>query len=255
MRCTVPELNRFIDAFEWGTEHASPDDLEGKVKYGLSTSGKLKSVDDAEVAFEHLFHFVFALLSKRSSKILTPKLLVEELKKLDQAETGRSILSNLRGIETILQTRFDRLEEQIVPLQSDMHGVKATLARIEGAGAVTSLQESGYDRSGDPRDVGEPRSHYLATSQVIASENSGYEMSSRLSGIVLQHSSPRMKNLPQSWSHKRRARSLRFEMRPEKVFVVRGCAKSPHSGRIVSPGRCSQKKEEPSFCGSKRAFC
>ena len=181
-RCTIPELNRFIDAFEWGTEHASPDDLEGKVKYALITSGKLTSVDDAEAAFAHLFHFVFALLSKRSAKILRSKLLVEELKNLDKAETGRNILSNLRGIETILQTRFDRLEEQIAPLQSDMHGVKATLARIEGA--VTSLQESGYDRPGDLRDVGDPRSHYLPTSQVIASGSSGYQMSTPLAGIV-----------------------------------------------------------------------
>src|SRR5207302_6377362 len=104
--------------------------------------------------------------------ILTANLLVEELKKLDQAEAGRNILSSLRGIETILQTRFDRLEEQIAPLPSDMHNVKATLARIEGA--VTSLQESGYDHPGDPRGVGDPRSHYLPTSQVIASGNSGY---------------------------------------------------------------------------------
>ena len=181
-RCTIPELNRFIDAFEWGTEHPSPDDIEGKVRYALITSGKIKVIEDAEPAFEHLFHCVFALLATRSAKILTPTLLIEELKKLDQAETGRNILSNLRGIETILHARFDQLEEQIKPLQSDMHNVKATVARIEEA--VTSRQKSGYDRPGDPRDVGDPRSHYLPTSQVIASGNSGYQMSIPLSGVV-----------------------------------------------------------------------
>lgn len=181
-RCTIPELNRFIDAFEWGTEHPSPNDLEGKVRYALTTSGKVKSPNDADAAFEHLFHFVFALLSRRSAKILTSDLLVETLKKLDQAESGRDLLSKLRGIETTLQTRFDRLDEQLAALQSDMHGVKPALARIEDA--ITSQQESGYDRPGDPRDVGTSRSQYLPTSQVIASGNRGYQMSTPLPGIV-----------------------------------------------------------------------
>jgi tetratricopeptide (TPR) repeat protein len=175
-RCTLPELNRFIDAFEWSTEQPSPDDLEGKVRYALITSGKARAIEDADAAFPHLFHFVFALLSKRSEKILTPDLLVEELKKLDQAQTGRNILSNLRGIETILQARFDRLEEQIAPLQADMHGVKTTLARIEGA--VTSLQQSAGDSAelSNQRWQGQP-----TTSQAIIS---GYQMSPPLPGIV-----------------------------------------------------------------------
>jgi len=181
-RCTIPELNRFVDAFEWGTEQASPDDLEGKVRYALMTSGKVNATEHADIAFEHLFHFVFDLLSKRPAKILTPTLLVDELKKLDQAEMGRSILSNLRGIETTLQTRFDRLEEHIAPLQSDMQGVKATVARIESA--VTSLRESRYDRPGDPREVDGPCSQYLPTPQVIAAGNSGYPISMPLPSIV-----------------------------------------------------------------------
>ena len=142
-RCTLPELNRLMDGFEWSTEHPSPDDLEGKVRYALITSGKVKTIDDAEAVFQHLFHFLFALLSKRSAKILTRDLLLAELKKLDQVETGRNILSHLVGMEAMLQNRFDRLEEQIAPLQSDMHGVKASLARIEGA--VTSLQQPATD--------------------------------------------------------------------------------------------------------------
>ncbi len=181
-RCTNPELNRFIDAFEWGMEHPSPDDLEGKVRYALITAGKVKAIDDAQAAFEHLFHFVFALLSKRSAKILTPELLVQELKKLDQVETGRNILLNLRGIEVTLQGRFDRLEERIAPLQSDMDSVKAALARIEGA--VTSQPQSRYDRPGDPLDVGEQYSSYLPTSQIIASGSSDYPMGTLLPGMM-----------------------------------------------------------------------
>jgi hypothetical protein len=252
-RCTIPELNRFIDAFEWGTEHPSPDDVEGKVRYALITSGKIKAIEDAEAAFEHLFHCVFALLSKRSAKILTSKLLVEELKKLDQAEMGRNILSNLRGIETILQTRFDQIEEQIAPLQSDMHVVKATLARIEGA--VTSLQESGYDRPGDPRDVGDPRSDYLPTSQAIASGNSGYQMSTPLSGVVSSALLAQNEELAAVVVAQAKGQITAIRDAAEKVFVARRCAKSPRSGRIASFGRCSQTKEERSFCGSKRAFC
>ena len=180
-RCAIPDLNRFIDSFEWSTEHPSPDDLEGKVRYALISAGKVKTIEDADAAFEHLFHFVFALLSMRSAKILTSELLVEELSKLDQVETGRNILSNLRGIETILQSRFDRLEEQIAPLQSEMRGMKATLARIEGA--VTSQPESGYGHAGDPTGVGEQPSDYLPTS-VIAPGGSSYQIGAPLPGII-----------------------------------------------------------------------
>ena len=181
-RCTVPELNRFIDSFEWSTEQPSPDDLEGKVRYSLVTSGKIKSADEAGTAFEHLFHFVFSLLSQRSVKVLTPQLLAEQLKRLDQAETGRNILANLQELETILQSRFDRLEEQIAPLQPQMREMKATLARIEGA--VTSHPESRRQRSVNSSGVGEERLDHLVVSESVIPGDSGYAIRAQLPSII-----------------------------------------------------------------------
>jgi hypothetical protein len=142
-KATIPEINRFIAAFEWGIGQDSPDDLEGRIRYELVNRGRVKSADDAEIAFQHLFHFVFALLSQRSDKVLTAELLSEQLEKLDQAESGRNILSRLNGLEASVLSRFDRLEQQLASMNPEVRNISETVARIE---QVVTSQRQGSDQ-------------------------------------------------------------------------------------------------------------
>lgn len=165
-KATIPELNRFIAAFEWSTSQSSPDDLEGRVRYELVNCGKVKSGDDAETAFQHLFHFVFALLSQRSEKILTADLLSEQLEKLDQAESGRNVLSRLNGLEDSLFARFDRLEQQLVPMAPELRNISESVARIEQA--VTSQHNPRYEESFDHVGNADDEGRTAASSQLAA---------------------------------------------------------------------------------------
>jgi hypothetical protein len=144
---TIPELNRFIAAFEWSTGQDNPDELEGRVRYELVNRGKVGTLEQAETAFRHLFHFVFALLSKRSEKVLSASLLTEQLGKCDRADDGRSILSRIDGLEGSLLARFDRLEQEIAPLPADIRDIKEAVARIDQA--VHTQRSLEYEQSFD----------------------------------------------------------------------------------------------------------
>ena len=139
-RSTNAELNRLIDDFEWSTEQPAYYDLAGRVLYAL----RAKSVEEADLAYKHLFYFLFDLLSQRQEKILTAGLLSQELAKLDRSDAGERVLSKLRSLEADLIQRLDRIEEQT----SLLPGMAATLALV--ANAVTSRPESHYELPGPP---------------------------------------------------------------------------------------------------------
>jgi hypothetical protein len=107
------ELNRFIDAFEWSMEQSSNDETEGQVRFELANSGKLKSQEDAERAYAHLFHFVFSLLTRRSNKVLTAQLLSSELSKLDQADKGLQIVKRLDDLKSQVHSRLDAMDYKL----------------------------------------------------------------------------------------------------------------------------------------------
>ena len=117
---TAAELNRFIDVFEWSVEQGSNDEMEGRVRFELANSSRLQSKENADRAYAHLFHFVFSLLTLRSSKILTTQLLSNEIAKLDQADKGFQTLKRLDDLQSQFHTRFDVLEEKVDLLISRM---------------------------------------------------------------------------------------------------------------------------------------
>ena len=181
-QCSIPEFNRFIDAFEWSTDQPSANDIDGRVRYSLVARGKVKSVDEAGPAFEHLFHFVFALLSKRSRKILTAETLEEELKRIDQSETGRNILCSLRLLETAILSRFDRLERQIAPLQPGISEISATVNRIERT--LVSRPESRLEDSVGAPLRAEVRGGHVPNPPSLAATGAVYEIGKPAASIV-----------------------------------------------------------------------
>jgi hypothetical protein len=126
-KSSAAELNCFIDAFEWSVDQPGAGDIEGLVKQELIKSRMVGGEEDAEQAFRHLFYFVFNLLSNRTKKVLSCELLSQQLARPHLAESGRSVLSAISALKTGILSRFDRLEEQVAPLQV----IAETVSRID----------------------------------------------------------------------------------------------------------------------------
>jgi hypothetical protein len=123
-------LSDLVFSFEWALGYGDANQSESDVLSALVSRGHSTSIDEAKPVFQHLFAFVFRLLSQPGPKLLTIDGLSNEL----QAPT---IPPNQRGIIIAIREELDEIKQDVSAVKAslahqgeDMNNLKQTVEMI-----------------------------------------------------------------------------------------------------------------------------
>ena len=123
-------LSELVFSFEWALGYSDPNQSEIDVLSALVSLGHGTSTDGAKPVFQHLFAFLFRMLSQPGPKILTIEGLSKELE-------APSIPPNQRGILVAVRAELDQIKEDVSTLKTglalqgkDVNTLKQTVEMI-----------------------------------------------------------------------------------------------------------------------------
>jgi len=123
-------LSELVFSFEWALGYSDPNQSEIDVLSALVSLGHGTSTDEAMPVFQHLFAFLFRMMSQPGPKILTIEGLSKELE-------APSIPPNQRGILVAIRAELDQIKEDVSTLKTgfalqgkDVNTLKQTVEMI-----------------------------------------------------------------------------------------------------------------------------
>jgi hypothetical protein len=114
-------LGELVSSFEWALGYGDPGQSEAEVLASLVNKGHGASTAEAALVYEHLFAFVFRLLTKAGPKVLTIKGLAEEL-------AAPTIPVNERGIIEAFRCEIEALKKDVIAIRKrlDIQGTEVS---------------------------------------------------------------------------------------------------------------------------------